>query len=81
MTSRDPQSPAHARQAIDHRGHAREQSRSRTLTAGLLDQHERIVAAIEERDPQAAEERMREHIRAANLRFPRADDGGSSAPG
>lgn len=59
---------------------AREQSYSRTLTAGLLDQHERIVAAIEERDPQAAEERMREHIRTANARFPRANDGGSSAP-
>lgn len=56
---------------------AREQSYSQTLTAELLDQHERIVAAIEERDPQAAEERMREHVHTASFRLSRADNGGS----
>lgn len=59
---------------------AREQSYSQTLTAELLDQHERIVAAIEERNPQAAEERMREHIHTANFRLSRADNGGFSVP-
>lgn len=48
---------------------AREQSYSQALTAGLLDQHEKIVAAIEERNPQAAEDRMREHIRTASQRL------------
>lgn len=59
---------------------AREKSYSRSLTEELLAQHMRIVAAIEERDPEAAEERMREHIRTASYRLSKAEGGGLEAP-